>query len=369
MTEIKSDNPILNSPYEEPTFHYATIPTGVEKGSLDYTRVVKGRRVFASDSGVQAMPSRKKSSQTLLYEDVNDFAEDYGLQLVNLCRKEVGIWRKANYPNTTRVTKELLYYWFLNEDRHATKQLFFAQREAVETAIWLNEVAEKSNAGQNILNVLRDGQLDVSENPEEQLPRIAFKMATGTGKTVVMACFILYHFFNRQEYRNDTRFADYFLVVAPGITIRDRLGVLFVDTKHKNASEVQDYYHIRGLVPAKLEDKLVNLNAKLVITNYRSFEPKIIKGNKRSPFDGKVDLEGNKLDTNNTEDFAQVARRVLSKFKTGSRLLILNDEAHHCYLPKSKGKTSDNEDVDENQRAAVWFSGIKELMLKSCGKW
>lgn len=110
MTENKSENPILNSPYEEPLLHYATIPTGIEKGSLDYMRVIKGRRVFAPDSGVQAMPTRKKSPQTLLYDDLNDFAEDYRLHLVNLCRKQVGLWREANYPNTTRVTKELLYF-------------------------------------------------------------------------------------------------------------------------------------------------------------------------------------------------------------------------------------------------------------------
>jgi type III restriction enzyme len=359
MNENQSDNPILNSPYDEPLYHYATVATGFEKGSLDYTKIVKGRRIFVPDSN-QAMPTKKKSSQAEMFE-INDFEEEFGPHIINLCRKEIGIWRENKYPNTTRVTKELLAFWFLNEERHATKQLFFAQREAVETAIWLNEVSEKSNAGQNILNILRAGQQDVSDNPEEQLPRIAFKMATGTGKTVVMTCFILYHYFNRQEYRNDTRFADYFLVVAPGITIRDRLGVLFVDTKNKNIADIQDYYHIRGLVPQKLEDKLANLNSKLVITNYHNFEPKVIKGNKRSPFDGKVDLQGNKLDTGNTEDFNQLIKRVLSKFKKGSRLLVLNDEAHHCYLPKSKGKTSDNEEADENQRAAVWFSGLREI--------
>ena len=186
-------------------------------------------------------------------------------------------------------------------------------------------------------------------------------MATGSGKTVVMACFILYHYFNRQEYRNDTRFADYFLIVAPGVTIRDRLGVLFVDTKTKNPADVHDYYHVRALVSQNMEHRLDNLNARLIITNYHTFEPKILKGNKRSPFDGKVDLEGNKIDTGNLEDFSQVIKRALSKFKSGTRLLVLNDEAHHCYLPKSKGKTSDNEEADENQRAAVWFTGLKEL--------
>jgi type III restriction enzyme len=78
-----------------------------------------------------------------------------------------------------------------------------------------------------------------SSDPANQLARIAFKMATGTGKTVVMAALIAYHYFNRAEYRNDTRFADNFLIITPGITIRDRLGVLRVDTR--TGAEAQDY--------------------------------------------------------------------------------------------------------------------------------
>lgn len=350
---MSSDNPILNSPYDEPKLHYDTD----SDGSLDYTNIVNGRRIFKPDSAV--IPTRQTGQKQVF--EWNDDAAEYGTHIINLCRKEVGKWREEKYPNTTRVTKELLNFWFLNAERIVTKRLFFAQQEAVETAIWINEVAEKSNAGQHILNLLRNGQHTVSDNGEDQLPRVAFKMATGSGKTVVMACFIVYHYFNRQEYRNDTRFADYFLIVAPGITIKDRLGVLFVDTKNKNPKDIEDYYRIRGLVPQNMEQRLENLNARLVITNYHVFEPKILQGNKRSPFDGKVDLKGEKIDTDNKEDFAQVIKRTIGKFKSGSRLLILNDEAHHCYLPKSSSKTTDNEETDENARAAVWFSGIREL--------
>src|SRR3989441_4771988 len=100
--------------------------------------------------------------------------------------------------------------------------------------IWLNEVAEKSNVGQHILRQLEEAR-KVSASPENNLPRIAFKMATGSGKTVVMAALIAYHYFNRAEYRNDVRFADNFLLIAPGITIRDRLGVLRVDTRDRKS--------------------------------------------------------------------------------------------------------------------------------------
>jgi type III restriction enzyme len=353
---MSADNPILNSPYVEPLLHYNTN----SEGSLDFTDVIKGRRIFKADAAV--IPTRQTGQKEVF--EWNEDAGEYITHIINLCRKEVGNWREAKYPNTTRITKELLFFWFANPERHAVKKLFFAQQEAVETAIWLNEVAVKSNSGQHILNILKFSQQSVSEDVKDQLPRIAFKMATGSGKTVVMACLICYHYFNRQEYRNDTRFADYFLIVAPGVTIKSRLGVLFVDTKNKNPKDIEDYYRVRGLIPTNMEHRLENLNARLVITNYHTFEPKILQGNKRSPFDGKVDLQGKKIDTGNKEDFSQVVKRTLGKFKAGSRVLILNDEAHHCYLPKSKSKTTDNEEADENARAAVWFSGIREIAKK-----
>ena len=353
---MSTDNPILNNPYLEPLLHYNTD----SEGGLDYTNICKGRRIFKADASV--LPKRQAGQMEVF--EWNEDSEEYITHIINLCRKEVGFWRAGNYPNTTRVTKELLVFWFNNPERVFVKKLFFAQQEAVETAIWLNEVAGKSNAGQHILNLLQVGQQTVSDEPEDQLPRIAFKMATGSGKTVVMACLICYHYFNRQEYGSDARFADYFLIVAPGITIKSRLAVLFVDTKNKNPNDIEDYYRVRGLIPANMEHRLENLNAKLIITNYHTFEPKILQGNKRSPFDGKVDLKGKKIDTGNKEDFAQVVKRTLGKFKAGSRILILNDEAHHCYLPKSKSRTTDNEEADENARAALWFSGLREIAKK-----
>jgi type III restriction enzyme len=348
---MNTNNPILNNPYEEPRYHYATN----EDGELDYDRTIEGRRIFTPD--IKVIPTKQGEQKTIF--SVNDLEKEYGSQLINLIRKEVGQWRASCYPQITRVSKELLTFWFNNPERHDTKRMFFAQREAVETAIWLNEVAEKSNAGNHILERLKNYQT-VNGQPENNLPRIAFKMATGTGKTVVMAALILYHFFNRQEYRGDTRFADYFLVVTPGITIKDRLGVLYVDTLNRTPQSIQDYYRVRGLVPQNFERGLFNLNAKIVITNYHVFEPRALSGNKRNPFDGKLNAEGEKM--TGKEDYNLVIKRLLGKFKTGSRLLILNDEAHHCYLPLEKGKSAEGEDtVEENARAAVWYNGLVEI--------
>lgn len=340
------ENPILNNPYEEPQLHYAT---NVE-GELDYGTQVQGRRAFTGAD--QAIPVRQKNQADLpgLGEA---FAAAHNNLLVNILRREVKAWREEGYQNTTRITRELLNFWFKNDERDFTQRLFFAQQEAIETAIWLNEVAEKSNVGQRILSDLQSAQ-SLTGN----LPRQAFKMATGTGKTVVMAALIVYHFYNRLEYRGDVRFADNFLLIAPGITIRDRLDVLRVDSR--TGSESSDYYSLRHLVPNLWRRELTRLNHKIVIINYQALQPRALQGNKRSPFDGKRDRTGEKTEAK--EDITLVIRRILGQFKPESRLLIINDEAHHCYLPKSDTRSAEGEDAKtENERAAVWFSGIREI--------
>jgi type III restriction enzyme len=346
-------NPILNSPYEEPEAHYATDASG----NLNYDDVRDKRRVFTPDTPV--IPLAQKQPGMF---DVNELAVEYQDHLINLMRREVSAWRAAGYSGvTSRVTRELLDFWFLNPAREDRDKLFFAQREAVETAIWINEIAERSNAGTHLLERLALAQRTVSADPTQVLPRIAFKMATGAGKTVVMACLILYHFLNRRQYRNDTRYADDFLVVAPGITIRDRLQVLTVDTSTHRRADALDYYRQRALVPQQHEVELDALNARIVITNYHAFEPRVLGGNKRSPFDGKLDLKTGKK-REQKEDFNLVLRRVLGKLKQGRRLLVLNDEAHHCYLPLAKGRDTEEEASEtENERAAVWFRGLTEI--------
>lgn len=345
-------SPILNGPYSEPAQHYAT----AADGTLNYEDPRAGRRIFAPQT--PQVPLGKQPQGSIF--DVNDFAAQYREELVNLLRTQVAAWRNTGYPDvTSRVTRDLLTHWFQNPDRPAWKQLFFAQQEAVETAIWLNEVAHKSNAGTRVLNVLRQANETV-EDANSVLPRIAFKMATGTGKTVVMACLVLYHYLNRSQYRNDPRYCDYFLLVAPGITIRDRLNVLRVDSQATTDVDAADYYRERQLVPATYAGLLPGLNAKLIITNYHALEPRLIGGNKRSPLDGKLGPNGVKVEVR--EDMSQVLKRVLSAFKTGRRLAVINDEAHHCYLPRAKGRDTDEENAaTENERAAVWFSGLRAI--------
>jgi type III restriction enzyme len=344
-------NPILNSPYDEPKWYYSTNLDG----TLNYEEIMPGRRPFSPEA--PSIPVGDTNKDNLFTAEMVD---DYSNHIINKLREEIKKWRENEYPGVTRISRELLDFWFRNPERISTHRLFFAQQEAIETAIYLNETAPKENFGNYILSELDKSYSTEMPDPENRLQRIAFKMATGTGKTVVMACLILYHYLNRNEYRNDTRFADKFLIVTPGITIKDRLGVLFVDTFNRGIKR-KDYYSERNLVPRQHEPLLSGLNARLTITNYHALEQRTLQGNKKTPFDGKKDIYGKSNDSGNLEDYSLTIRRLLGQSKSKSRLLVLNDEAHHCYFPKSKQKTEDNEEVNENVRAAVWFTGLREI--------
>jgi type III restriction enzyme len=123
--QIMPENPILNSPYDEPKYYYSSSLDG----SLNYDEVLKGRRVFNTDGLI--MPTKQREQRDLGFDNEPD--ADLERHIVNLCRKEIRKWRNESYPNTTRVTKELLNFWFANPERIAQKKLFFAQQEAVET--------------------------------------------------------------------------------------------------------------------------------------------------------------------------------------------------------------------------------------------
>jgi type III restriction enzyme len=125
-------NPILNSPYAEPVSYYATN----ESGELDYERVVAGRRSFIPD--ISPVPVGQGPQKSLI--GVEAVSGQYDKHLINRVRVEVGHWRRDGYPNTTRITRELLRFWFEDTERIDQRKLFFAQREVVESAIWLNEV-------------------------------------------------------------------------------------------------------------------------------------------------------------------------------------------------------------------------------------
>ncbi|MBR1500267.1 MAG: DEAD/DEAH box helicase family protein [Bacteroidaceae bacterium] len=361
--QANNDNPVLNNPYEEPKYYYDTDMNG----NIDYQTIINGRRPFGYD--VNIVPG-KRGDRTLFSQ--GDFVSvDPNAEFINTIRSEVKAWRKAGYPKASRITKELLDFWFNNKDRKANLSLFFCQREAVETAVWLNEIAERDpNTGNYILNLLAERRHSVSQDDAFVLPRTAFKMATGTGKTVVMAMLILYNYLNKRANPMDTHYADHFLLCAPGITIRDRLGVLQLDfSKRSNNFERTDYYHQRGLIPQQFEKELGGLNSSITIVNYQQFLPRTFSGKHASPLDGKQKWKDGKLETQkDKEDYSIMLNRILEKGVKGKRIVVINDEAHHCYLPrqdKNKALSEDekNDLKQENETAMVWYEGLRQMKL------
>jgi type III restriction enzyme len=166
----------------------------------------------------------------------------------------VGDWRRANHPAVTRTTRRLLEHWTSQERE---RPLFFCQIEALETAIFLTEIAGKTGAAW-IENQLRDA----NDSASPGLGRVAFKMATGSGKTVVMAMLIAWQALNKLANPQDARFSDTFLIVSPGITIRDRLRVLL-------PNDPENYYRKMDVVPRDLQEELNK--AKVLVTNFHTF--------------------------------------------------------------------------------------------------
>ncbi len=228
--------------------------------------------------------------------------------------------------------------------------------EAVETTIWLTEVAPQAGkAGRDFLDHLANANNDA--NPE--IMRLALKLATGAGKTTVMAMLIAWQTINAVRRPQSKRFTCGFLVVAPGITIRDRLRVL-------QPNDPDSYYGSRELVPG---DMLADLDrAKIVITNYHAFKLRermdLSKGG-RSLLQGR----GEELDTLETE--GQMLQRVMPDLMGMKNIMALNDEAHHCYREKPGGddeadlKGDGREEAKKNNEAArLWISGLEAVNRK-----
>lgn len=248
MPDVVIENPILNSPFAEPTRHFKFSDEGITDEILDQRR---------SSAYFIPIARPKKKGKQLAF--VTDWTQDRikPNDEVNRIRAKVSIWRKGGYQGVTKVTRRLLDYW-RNPERD--KKLFFCQIEALETAIYITEVAKRYGDAW-IENHLRQANADA--NPE--LYRIAFKMATGSGKTVVMAMLMVWQTLNKLANPQDARFSDTFLIVTPGITIRDRLRVLL-------PNDPGNYYVQRDILPPDMIRELGR--AKIIITNFHGFKPR-----------------------------------------------------------------------------------------------
>jgi type III restriction enzyme len=233
---------------------------------------------------------------------------------------------------------------------------FFCQVEAVETIIWLTEVARGRRQYANIWTQLEAANAEA--NPE--LFRLAMKMATGSGKTTVMAMLMAWHTVNAVRSPNSSLFSRGFLIVTPGITIRDRLRVLL-------PSDPENYYATRHLMPQEM--LLEMAKAKIVITNFHALgRRRVLDTNKT----GEAILSGwrnEELITEETE--GEMLQRACEELLTMKNIVVMNDEAHHCYREKvgsgeeEKLTAEDRQEAKENNEAArLWISGIEALKRK-----
>jgi type III restriction enzyme len=346
--EADLSNPIINSPYDPPESHFEIGPTG-PTGQL-----LLGRRPSESYIPVPVSKKGRQAPQLAFDFDITGERREQN-SLINDIRREVERWRANNWNGVTPYTRKLLSYWAAGPpDRD--EPVFFCQREAAETAIFLTEVAGRHGSADYRRRLEPENKLH-----NDGLPRVGLKMATGTGKTVVMAMLIAWQTINKVITPNDARFAKRFLVVTPGITIRDRLGVL-----HPERDD--NYYSERDLVPADLWDAL--LQAQVEIINYHVFLPRDSNEIQGVAANTRKLLRAGKPEEADAfrETPDMVAARIMRSFGTGrGEIVVLNDEAHHCYQDKllEAGGDADSEDLARNRDARVWFRGLCDLRRRA----
>lgn len=353
------DAPILNSPYEYPARHWELGPDGQPTNAL-----IEHRRKSAYYTPVPKPKKKKAKPQQVEMllpdtEGISTQGDEYDpTPIVNELRQFVDQWRTLpqNQWGVTPETARLLQHW-----RHhpfAGIRPFFCQVEAVETAIWLAEVAPKQGQrGKKFLDWLTAS----NEQANPELFRIAFKLATGAGKTTVMAMLIAWQVINAVRYPTSKHFTKGFLLVTPGITIKDRLRVLF-------PNDPDSYYKKNELVPDEYLPSLEK--AKIVITNYHAFK---LRERLSISATGRALLKGRGPDLQTLETEGQMLQRVMPELMGMKNVLVLNDEAHHCYRekpadPESEKLTGDErKEAEENNEAArLWISGI-EIVKRQLG--
>jgi type III restriction enzyme len=264
-----------------------------------------------------------ESSKT--FDDPGTFIE---IKLVNTIRPRIEKWREQGYPGVTGISKRLLQHWQDLEERK-DKRFFFCQLEAIETLIWLTEAPKADKTG---INVPSDGG---------DFSRWCSKMATGSGKTIVMAQLIAWHVLNKVANGKDTRFSKNILVVAPGLTVRNRLSVL-------NPFVEENYYEEFNIVPNGLMDSL--RQGKIKIINWHTLawntEEKLAK--KKT-----VDKRGAKSDE-------AYVREVLGDLASATNMIVINDEAHHAWRVPAESKIAGvkKEDIEES---TVWVGGLDRI--------
>lgn len=307
MASTSIDQLIINSPFAEPSSYWS-----YDRESRSFTRK-PGRRPAGY---VTATPGAKS------FDDPGIFRE---LPLVNQIRSRVAAWRESGYPGASGITQKLLEHWKDPEQRDG-RRFFFCQLEAIETLIWLTEAPAADKVG---IEIPGDGG---------GFTRLCTKMATGSGKTIIMAMLIAWHILSKVTYPQDRRYSKYAFIVAPGLTVRSRLEVLKPDAPG-------NYYELFSIIPPGLHEKL--RQGRVLVRNWHNLMP--------------LDPDaGPRVVKKGPESDEAFTRRVLDKYADYQNWLVINDEAHHAWRipPKATAKDFSKDDFEE---ATQWVGGLDRI--------
>lgn len=355
------ENPIICSPYVEPDKHWLyDLKTGIPSknpGRRPASYWFRTERTGASQAQMRMFGTQETADE---------------LPLVNALRDDVRRWRQSDYEGASRITKQLLRHW-MREDR--TRKLFFCQVEAVETIIYLREILDngrkprwKTNLKLEEYRLLLEGKNPrpyewkgkVAQHPRlidkpnedylKPLIRHGCKMATGSGKTLVMAMLIAWAFCNRGVNAADTRYSRRALVACPNLTIKERLQVL-------RQGNPDNYYDQFDLVPSSLRPELNKGN--VLVTNWHHLSP------------ASEHSEGGKswiVVKKGEETPEAFARNRLGDLWDCEPLMVFNDEGHHAYRPApvDPDEKISAEEKAERELATVWVSGLDKINA-ACG--
>ncbi len=308
------DKLIINSPYKEPKEYWS------------YERTT---RTFSKTEGRRPAGYVRATPGSQAFDDPGVFVE---IPLVNDIRKRIKKWRDEGYSGVTGITKRLLEHWYNLEERHY-RRFFFCQLEAIETLIWLVEAPDSEKVG---IDIPSDGG---------EFQRICSKMATGSGKTIVMAMLIAWQVLNKATYAKDTRFSKNIFVIAPGLTVKNRLQVLTPDS-------LGNYYDEFNIIPVGLTEKLREGKVRIRNWHVLNWDTEEKLSRKRT-----VDKRGVKSDE-------AYMREVLGDMASSQNIIVINDEAHHAWRVNvaAEGKYIRQRDFkDSAEEATIWVGGLDRL--------
>ena len=310
MARTTIDRLIVNSPYEEPARHW---------------RYDRTTRLFDLAEGRRPAGYVVASEDSRAFDDPGVFVE---IPLVNHIRPRVKAWREAGWPGASAVTRRLLQYWN-DPEEFETRRFFFCQLEAVETLVWLTEAPASERTG---VEVPSDGG---------GFRRVCAKMATGAGKTVVMAMVVAWQVLNKVAHPQDRRFSGNVLVIAPGLTVKSRLAVL-------EPSHPDNYYEAFRIVPSAMLDRL--RRGRVIVRNWHAlnWETDEKAAGKRG-----VDKRGARSDE-------AYVRDVLGEMAKARGLLVINDEAHHAWRVQERSGVA-GIDKAEVEEATKWVGGLDRI--------